>query len=104
MKKVISTLLLCCLFSIISQAQDRTVTITMNNSVLMCPHLGVKFKKVFSSKEYVTNVDVNQETSIASIKISDSKIKEEDFRNVIVNEVGYPEAEIGRIQFNTESK
>ena len=105
MKKVISTLLLCYLFSLISLAQDNmSVTITMNNSVLMCPHLGVKFKKVFSSKEYVTNVDVNQETSIASIEISDSKIQKTDLREIIINEIGYPEAEIGRIQFNTESK
>ena len=105
MNKAISIFLLCTLFSLISFAQDnRSVIISMNNSVLMCPHLSVKFKKVFSSKEYVTGVDVNQETSMASIEISDSKIQEVDLREVIVNEIGYPEAEIGSIQFNTVTK
>jgi len=42
--------LLTTVFSLLSHAQDRSAIITMNNSVLMCPHLSVKFKKIFSSK------------------------------------------------------
>jgi len=100
MKKAISIFLLTTVFSLLSHAQDRSAIITMNNSVLMCPHLSVKFKKIFSSKDYVKGIIVNHETSISSIEISDSKIQETELRSVIVNEIGYPEAEIGSIQFN----
>jgi hypothetical protein len=74
----------------------------MNNNVLHCPHLGVKFNTIFSSKKYVKDLNVNHETSVAVFNISNSDIKEMDLRRVIVNEVGYPEREIGSIHFSTK--
>ena len=99
MKKVIAVLCLTTILSSLSFAQNKTVVINMNNDVLHCPHLGVKFEKVFSAKEYVKNLEVNRKTSVANFELIDNEVKEDKLRAVIVNEVGYPEAVIGTISF-----
>ncbi|HIF14424.1 MAG TPA: hypothetical protein EYQ86_03485 [Bacteroidetes bacterium] len=104
MKKAIAVLYLTTIFSFLSFAQNRTVVINMNNDVLHCPHLGVKFKTIFSSKDYVKNIDVNTVTSVAKFDISKPEIGEIDLRTVIVDEIGYPEAEIGSILFKTNQE